>query len=58
MAKTYLVEVSVYIPYPKTFSYRPVASGLSTAVGRALKMFRKDVKGKKIKSVNIKATTI
>ena len=52
---TFLVQVSVNIPYPKQFDYRETATSIGTAINRAIRKFRKEVKGKRIKQVNVKA---
>lgn len=41
---TYLVEVTADIPYPWPKTYRQQATNEGTAVSRALKAYRKDVR--------------
>jgi hypothetical protein len=56
LMKNYLVKITVQIPYPKDFEFRQEASGLATAVSRAIRRFRKELNGKKkIKEVFIRA---
>ncbi len=52
--KTYLIKVSLLDPYPKENHYRATASNMSAAVSRAMKDWRKDYKGRKIKQLTIK----
>ena len=53
--KTQLVQITVDVPYPKTFEYRQQASSVSTAVARALRQVRKDLGRKRIKEYRIKS---
>jgi hypothetical protein len=53
--KTTLVQITVDIPYPKTFEYRQEASNQATAIARALRQIRKDLSGKRIKEYRIKS---
>ena len=50
----YLVEVRWDDPYPKVFNYRTVGSNIGLGAYRALKQFRKENKGRRIKSVSLK----
>jgi len=52
--KNYLTEIVWESPYPKRFSYRIKASSIATGVARAMRMFRTENKGKKIKKVAVK----
>ena len=56
--KTTLVQITVDVPYPKTFEYRQETSNVSTAVARAMKQVRKDLSGKRIKEYRIKSITL
>ena len=46
------------MPYPVEKNYRMEASGFGTAIGRAIKLFRKEKDHKKIKEITIKATYV
>lgn len=52
--KNFLAEIVWESPYPKRFSYRIKASGIATGVARAIRMFRAENKGRKIKKVAVK----
>jgi hypothetical protein len=52
--KHYLIDISWFQPYPKTATYRIIGSSFSVAVGKALRQFRRENKGRKIKSATIK----
>jgi len=56
--KNYLITIKINIPYPKSFTYREKASGIGTAINRAIKQLRKEIAGKKIAEINIKAIII
>ena len=56
--KTQLVQITVNVPYPKTFEYRQEATSVGTAINRALKQVRKDLVGKRIKEYRIKSITL
>lgn len=56
--KAYLIEVSFNAPYPLKKAYRQEASGLHTAISRAIKLWKKEIKGKRINEVAIKATKL
>ncbi|MEK7112708.1 MAG: hypothetical protein AAB875_05260, partial [Patescibacteria group bacterium] len=53
--KTYLVSITVQIPYPKTFEFRKEATTIAPAVSRAIKELRKELKGRKLKQMSIRA---
>ena len=53
--KHYLVEVMWNDPYPKKFPYRMEGSSIAVGVGKALRQFRKDVRGRRIKALTIKS---
>ena len=54
----YFIQISFASPYPIVKSYQIESSNLSGAVGKATRQWRKEVKGKKIKEVNIKVTRL
>lgn len=56
--KTYVVQITVSIPYPRVFEYRTVGSNLWTGVAKAIKMFKKEVKGKRINRYSITVDVI
>lgn len=56
--KDYLVQITVDVPYPKTFEFRESATSISPAVSRALKEVRKKLNRKKIKQFKIIATKL
>jgi len=53
--KHYLVKITVPLPYPVVRDYKEEASRIAVAVKRAIDKYRKDVKGKRIKEMTIKA---
>ncbi len=55
MIKNYLVTITFMDPYPRESSYRSAASNIRAAVGKGLKGWRKENKGRKIKQLTIKA---
>ena len=57
-AKNYLVQVTVEVPYPRTLEFRQEASGIAPAVSRAIKLVRKQIKGKRIKEMRIKVVQL
>ena len=57
--KNYWIQVTVYMPYPKKFEYNCIkASFCGTAINRALKKVRKELKGIHLTNVVIKATLL
>jgi hypothetical protein len=56
--KLYLVKIICQMPYPVEKNYKMEASGFGTAIGRAIKLFRKEKDHKKIKEITIKATYV
>jgi len=56
--KDYLVEMTANLPYPVKKVYREKASHIGTAARRAIGMYRKDVKGRRIKELTIKVITL
>lgn len=54
MKKHWIVDIVWYHPYPKQYQYRIEANALPTGVKRALAMFRKEEKGRRIKELTIK----
>jgi hypothetical protein len=53
--KDFLVKITTNIPYPKTLEYRTKGSSFGTAIGRAIRQWRKEMNGKKVKEVSVKA---
>ena len=53
--KHFLIKISLMLPYPKEFQYREEASAMGTAINRAVAKMRKELKGRKIKEINVKA---
>jgi len=55
MAKNFLVEFSVNIPYPKKYTYRTEANNYGTAINRAYSELRKEkyIKGKRLKEIRV-----
>ena len=49
----FIVRVKANIPYPKEFEYRIEATQFSTASSRAIRQFRKELKGKRLKTIRI-----
>lgn len=56
--KSFLCSYGVEIPYPKTIAKRIEASGIGTALARGWRQARKELKGKKIKTITAKITTL
>jgi len=54
----FLIKISVNLPYPRDFEYRIEATSFGTAVNRAFKLFRKELKGRKIREIKINAIKI
>ncbi len=53
--KNYLIRIRFYHPYPKDYEARQVASDFSAAISRAIKNWRREYKGQKVKEIVIKA---
>lgn len=51
--KSYSIEVSFNDPYPKTNRFRMEGSNLPAVTGKALRAWRKEHKGRKIKKLTI-----
>jgi len=51
--KNYLVIITIDDPYPKKFTYRTEGSSFAVGVAKALRTFRKEFKGHRIKNGNI-----
>ena len=49
----FIAKVKANIPYPKEFEYRIKATQFSAAASRAVRAFRKDMKGKRVKVMTI-----
>ena len=56
--KTFLVLISVEIPYPKTFTYRIQAGQAHVALARAMKLCRKELGRKRINEWKINVTSL
>jgi hypothetical protein len=54
----YLITISFEMPYPKKHVTRQAAGSFSTAVSRAIKEWRRDYKGKKVKELTVRATKL
>ena len=54
----FLVKVKALIPYPKEFEYRIKATQFGTAASRAIRQFRKEVQGKRIKTITVQITKV
>lgn len=52
--KHYTIDITWNDPYPKNFTYREDGSSIAVAVGKAMRTFRKEQKGRRIKSLIIK----
>ena len=52
--KHFLIKVIADIPCPRERDGRIEASGIGTAVNRAIKDYRKEFKGKRIETMTIK----
>jgi hypothetical protein len=50
---TFLIKVTVEVPYPRELEYRVTATGVATAVARALRLVRKDVPRKRLSHYRI-----
>lgn len=55
---TYLIKVTVEVPYPREFTYRVTATSVATAVARALRLVRKDVPRKRLTHYKIIVDTL
>ncbi len=51
--KDFYVKISLMLPYPRDFEYRESAHSMGTAINRAMKKMRKELKGKKLSQANI-----
>lgn len=52
--KTYLITISINLPYPKEFKFQEKATNVAPAVSRTLKALRKEIGRKKIDEWTIK----
>lgn len=52
--KNYLIEISFLHPYPLKTEYRQSAGSFAVSISRAVKEWRKEHKGKRIKEIIIK----
>lgn len=53
--KNYFIQISFDAPYPKQWSIRQGGNSFGTAIGRAIRNWKKEVKGKRIKEIKVKA---
>ena len=57
--KTYLVQITCEIPYPKKFEFRPEGSSHGTAINRAIATLRREhLKGKRVKELSVKSVQL
>lgn len=56
--KHFLIRISLMLPYPRNFDYREEASSMGTAINRAVAKMRKELKGRRIKEINVKAVRV
>jgi len=56
--KNYLIKITAPLPYPVVSEYREQASSIAVAVSRAIKKYRKEKNGKRIKELAVKATQL
>ena len=56
--KHYTIDITWNDPYPKNFTYREDGSSIAVALGKAVRNFRKEQKGRRIKSLVVKITQI
>ena len=56
--KNYFVKIKAMLPYPVEREYREGASNMATAVARAIRRYRKELNGKRIKDLLIKVVKI
>jgi len=54
----FIVKVMANVPYPKEFEYRIKTTQFSTASSRAIRNFRKEVRGKRLKLVKVEIIKI
>lgn len=52
--KNYFIEIKVNLPYPLTKDYTLSATSAGTAIGRAIRLYRKDIGKKRIRSLYVK----
>ena len=53
--KHYLVHIIWDDPYPKEFKYQSEGSNIAVAIGKALRSFRKEQKGRRITTLKVNA---
>jgi hypothetical protein len=56
--KTFAIAIQFSDPFPKRKEYRESATQFDFAVKKALRQFRKDFKGKRIKSFSVQVTDL
>lgn len=52
--KNYLIIIKWADPYPKEFKFTEKGSSIAVAGGKALRQFRKEQKGRRIKELDVK----
>jgi len=56
--KNFLIQLTIEVPYPKDFSYTIEANFCGTAINRAIKKMKKEIKGKHLKRIRITASRL
>ena len=54
--KKYLASITIDDPFPKKFDYRVEGSSLAVAGAKALRVFRKELKGRRLKQIKLLLT--
>ena len=54
--KKYLATITIDDPFPKKFDYRVEGSSLAVAGAKALLVFRKELKGRRLKQIKLLLT--
>lgn len=54
----FLVRLTVPVPYPKEFEFREQASSIGTAINRAVAKMKKQLHGKRVKELTVKAVRV
>ena len=56
--KHFLIVITWYDPFPKEFRYQEGGGQIWTAVARALRQFKSENKGRRVKQLSIKVTQL
>lgn len=56
--KNYWIGITIEMPYPKEYQYTERANFCGTAINRALKKLRSEVKGKHLRRIRITASRL